>query len=231
MAAGRSKEPQIHQRTSVISTTIIDESDVPKRQQHRQQSFLNKLHSIDVDISRKLSFCAAKDEGWRTMLIALEISGHGIPWIIGVVLAIYRLRNHQQQFVINVLFALLLDLVIVGLLKTAFRRSRPVYNEKDMFATVSVDNYSFPSGHSTRAAMVAGLFGLITSNPLYRLVFYIWAGCIATSRVVLGRHHVSDVVCGVLIGFLQYWVVVYLWLPLDTCHKILNMIPYLDIVH
>lgn len=61
--------------------------------------------------------------------------------------------------------AILLDLVVVGTLKTIVRRARPSHNTEDMFATVHADRFSFPSGHTTRAVMLAVLF---VSEP------YLW---------------------------------------------------------
>ncbi|KAK9403795.1 phospholipid phosphatase 6 [Crotalus adamanteus] len=58
-----------------------------------------------------------------------------------------------REVLLNLLFALILDLVLVAAVKGLVKRRRPVYNKMDMFATVSVDKYSFPSGHATRAAM------------------------------------------------------------------------------
>lgn len=56
----------------------------------------------------------------------------------------------------NFLLGLLLDLALVGALKGAVRRSRPVYNRREDFTVVvAVDRFSFPSGHSSRCA--AGL--------------------------------------------------------------------------
>lgn len=50
-----------------------------------------------------------------------------------------------------------MDVIIVLVLKIMFRRHRPSNNHMDMFLTVSVDQYSFPSGHATRAVMLASL--------------------------------------------------------------------------
>lgn len=213
-----------------ISSNSNPEETTSTKLDRNQETFLGKLHTLDVHISSKLSFFADKGDGRRSILIALEISGHGIPWIIGVVLAVYRLRDYPQQFAVNFLLALLLDLVVVGLLKVLFQRKRPAYNEMDMFATVSVDNFSFPSGHATRVSMIAALFTLITSNVLHRVIVNAWAIIVAVSRVMLGRHHVSDVLFGAVIGLLQYWVIIQIWLPLETCQHILALIPYLDIV-
>lgn len=190
--------------------------------------FIDKLHNLDIKLSRNLSFCADKASGrWRTLMIILELSGHGVPWIAGTVISILVFSDLKQEFACNLLLALMLDLAVVGALKVAVRRTRPVYNEKDMFATVSVDNYSFPSGHSTRAAMVAGLFAAFLINGFWRILIGYWAVCVSASRVILGRHHVSDVVCGVVIGLLQFWIVyTIIWVPNDTCQELLTLVPY-----
>lgn len=216
-----------HRKTS--QSKGKQDQDISSENPMNEGSFIDTLHRLDVEISRRLSFCAAKGSGWRKVLIALEISGHGVPWIIGTLFAIYYFRNEKQQFALNFLLALLLDLLIVGLTKLIFKRQRPVYNEKDMFATVSVDNFSFPSGHSTRATMVAALFNLLISSPCLRLLINLWACCVAVSRVVLGRHHVSDVVFGAMIGLGQYWFMVNTWLSMEYCQKILMLVPYVDL--
>lgn len=188
---------------------------------------IEKLHKLDITLSGNLSFCADKASGrWRTLMIILEISGHGVPWIAGTVFSILMFSDLKQEFACNLLLALILDLAVVGALKGAVRRKRPVYNEKDMFATVSVDNYSFPSGHSTRAAMVAGLFSAFLNDGFWRILIGFWAFCVSASRVILGRHHVSDVLCGFVIGLLQAWTVYAMWLPNGTCQELLKLVPY-----
>ncbi|XP_078348403.1 polyisoprenoid diphosphate/phosphate phosphohydrolase PLPP6-like [Oculina patagonica] len=188
---------------------------------------IDKLHSLDITLSRNLSFCADKSSGrWRKLMIIMEISGHGVPWLAGTIISILMFSDLKQEFACNLLSALMLDLAVVGACKVAVRRKRPVYNEMDMFATVSVDNYSFPSGHSTRAAMVAGLFAAFLSNGICRILIGCWALCVSASRVILGRHHVSDVFCGVVIGLLQALIVYTIWIPNSTCQELLTLVPY-----
>lgn len=118
---------------------------------------------------------------------------------------------------------LLLDLLVALVWKMTFRRGRPRHNQDDMFGTVSVDRYSFPSGHATRASMLACLlmvhFSLgMPANCLY----LVWMMSVAVSRIILGRHHVSDVVCGLLIGLGTYYILVnWLWLSVETCEAII----------
>ena len=80
-------------------------------------------------------------------------------------------------------------------------------------ATVKmVDKFSFPSGHATRATMLALLFTLLSPLPfLLWIPFLAWAGAVAVSRVLLGRHHILDVVAGVVIGAVEAVVLSMLW--------------------
>lgn len=214
-------------KTNVTGFKSRDGKEISQRTTGSHGGLIEKLHNLDITLSGNLSFCADKASGrWRTLMIILEISGHGVPWIAGTVISILKFSNLKQEFACNLLLALMLDLAVVGALKVAVRRKRPVYNEKDMFATVSVDNYSFPSGHSTRAAMVAGLFSAFLSDGFWRILIGFWALCVSSSRVILGRHHVSDVLCGVAIGLLQAWTVCAMWLPSSTWKELLTLVPY-----
>ena len=62
----------------------------------------------------------------------------------------------QRGAATTLLAAMLLDLATVALLKALVRRPRPPYNVPDMLV-VSVDRYSFPSGHASRTTVLAGL--------------------------------------------------------------------------
>lgn len=97
---------------------------------------------------------------------------------------------HRHKFSIS---GLILDLIVVGTLKVAVRRNRPSHNRGKMKLGGPGDFYSFPSGHTTRAFMVKILM------PAH-VLWTVAAVSVACSRVVLGRHYVSDVVFGALIG-------------------------------
>ena len=133
---------------------------------------------------------------------------------------------------VNLLIGLVLDIVIVAVLKAFTRRRRPAYdvddqvfvvqictNEKDSqyhpikVATIKmVDKFSFPSGHATRATMLALLFTLLSPLPFLLWIPCIaWAGAVAVSRVLLGRHHILDVLAGVVIGAVEAVLLSMLW--------------------
>jgi len=108
-------------------------------------------------------------------------------------------------------------------LKFCFQRERPRYAEQSPFAIVPAEWWSFPSGHSMRAAFVAdrllrkpgllvALFGESAgASPVVPWLVVLWAVLVAWSRVAKGRHHPVDVICGLIVG----WIVSGFVLCLD----------------
>ncbi len=73
-----------------------------------------------------------------------------------------------------------------------------------MRGTVSVDRYSFPSGHTTRATFVALFFAQYAVGATLAFLA-VWAAGTGISRITMGRHHVLDVVCGGLCGAVLFY--------------------------
>jgi len=93
-------------------------------------------------------------------------------------------------------------LVGIGLfmsLKKLSGRKRPCEIEPHCWATLlPPDQFSFPSGHTITAFAVAIALGEF--YPTLLPVLLLCALCIATSRILLGMHFLSDVVVGALLG-------------------------------
>ena len=90
-----------------------------------------------------------------------------------------------------------------------------------MTATVSVDKFSFPSGHATRAVAAAAFFtALYPVHWLLNPAWYAWALAVVGSRVLLGRHHVLDVTCGAVIGLAEAALVAMLCVDEETAKGI-----------
>lgn len=188
---------------------------------------LSSLLAVDLWMSKRLGVCACEDSPWgsvRPLMKLIEISGHGIPWLAGAAYCLYKSDSAAgQEVMLNLLMGLLLDLILVTIVKASVRRRRPAHNRMDMFATFSVDRYSFPSGHATRAAMCGRflLAHLVLAAPL-RVLVLLWAGLVGLSRVMLGRHNVTDVVFGFGMGYCQYNLVEVLWLSPQTLQGLLG---------
>jgi undecaprenyl-diphosphatase len=84
-------------------------------------------------------------------------------------------------------------------LKKISGRKRPCEIEPHCWAhLLPPDQFSFPSGHTITAFAVAVSLGMF--YPFLLSVFLLVAICIATSRILLGMHFLSDVLAGALLG-------------------------------
>ena len=131
---------------------------------------------------------------------ALSIAGGvWVNWPLRVVaIAALALRRRWLQASAFVL-AVATSEVLIGVLKAAFDRARP------LGALVETSGASFPSGHSVAGAVTAvGLVLVLLPPGKARWAWELRAATFATvmslSRTYLGAHWLSDVVAGGLLG-------------------------------
>ena len=89
------------------------------------------------------------------------------------------------------------SLLVNGLIKSAFRRTRPLWEGERPLRVRRPRTSSFPSGHSSSAFSAAVL--LSDDDALWPL-YYAVAAIVASSRVYVKMHHASDVVAGAALG-------------------------------
>ncbi|GAA6094308.1 inactive phospholipid phosphatase 7 isoform X1 [Tachysurus ichikawai] len=189
---------------------------------------MNSLLAIDICMSKRLSVCAHTTSSWgsaRSMVKLLALTGHGIPWIIGTLVCITRSNTLAgQEVLINLLLALLLDVMTVAGMQKLVKRKGPWEMSPSFLDYLAMDTYSFPAAHASRAVMVSKflLAHLILAVPL-RILLVLWAVLVGMSRVMLGRHHLTDVGCGFALGFLHYSLVEMVWLSPSTCQALISI--------
>lgn len=202
----------------------------------------------------------------RPILTALEISGDGLFWIPATAALWLAPLPHTgfsklRWFCLNFFIGLIFDLILIGILKSFIKRPRPAYN-KGMYLVLSVDHWSFPSGHASRACFIGSFFWLCLSvlqeirvqlgfnsgvaqtvvvDPNLRLddyglikvaivIIMMWSITTSTSRILLGRHFMLDVLAGAILGVLEAIIVYnllfvserfsdasYLWIAGNAC--------------
>jgi undecaprenyl-diphosphatase len=104
-----------------------------------------------------------------------------------------------KPFFSAVLLAFSIQLPVYWLLKNSLKRRRPpqVIPAFHSFIAAS-DQFSFPSGHSAAAFLLANLTALFYGAVAWPL--YLWAVCVSCSRVVLGVHFPTDILAGISLG-------------------------------
>ena len=137
----------------------------------------------------------------RALFAAASRLGDGIGWYA---LALLMLVLHGASAVVPM--ALMLASGGVGVLiyltiKRRTARLRPLNRNRRLEISVApLDQYSFPSGHTLHAVN----FGiqLVAFQPALFWIVLPLALLVASSRMVLGLHYLSDVLVGAAIGLL-----------------------------
>lgn len=125
----------------------------------------------------------------------------GIVWIIIALILFFWEEKKNHQKLIELFWGLGFSIVIVEIIKNITKRVRP---EIAIPFTISISeklsSYSFPSGHTTIA--FAAAYILANNHKKLKWLYYLLAILISYSRIYLGKHYPSDVMAGIVLGFL-----------------------------
>lgn len=95
-----------------------------------------------------------------------------------------------------------IEIPIQHLVKILVKRDRPFEVLGDVeFVLPPPDRFSFPSGHTAGAFVLAIIIS--TFFPVMTIPLFLWAGAVGISRIYIGVHYPSDVLAGVLLGILS----------------------------
>lgn len=149
----------------------------------------------------------AKREARRNFFIffsALSHFGDGIFYVLIGLLEFVFFGAEGRFMFLAILIGYTVQIPAYLLIKKTVKRLRPfdkLENIQNMIA--APDKYSFPSGHTAAAFLMAG--SLSFQFPELQVVMYSVAGLIGFSRVYLRVHYPTDVLAGALLGYLSSW--------------------------
>jgi undecaprenyl-diphosphatase len=162
------------------------------------KSVWNQIQSNDHRLMRRVHRWRAP-RWFRILMIVTTRLGDGWLWYaLGMILLLYG--GDRRFLAIGAgASAAAAGILLFRTLKRTSQRQRPCEIEPHCWASIlPPDKYSFPSGHSITAFAVAlsiGLFYPDLQGCLLAVAFLI-----ASSRIILGMHFLSDVLAGSAIG-------------------------------
>jgi undecaprenyl-diphosphatase len=125
--------------------------------------------------------------------------GDGWIWYVAVVCLPWAGGAVGTSASVRMIGVGIVDLLLYKIIKRWIARPRPFRTCAGIReCTPSLDEYSFPSGHTLHS--VACSLILTAYYPMLGWVVWPLTVLIAVSRVVLGLHYPSDVIVGALIG-------------------------------
>lgn len=162
------------------------------------QALVQNISLWDVSITIRIY-------GWKKrrpldiVMLGASYLGDGYFYcVLGILFLLFTPPDASKALLAGAL-AFALELPLHGLLKNMTRRSRPFIQIPGIVNRIKPpDKFSFPSGHTAGAFLMATIFGSV--YPSFMLPAFLIASIIGFSRIYNGVHYTSDVIAGLFLG-------------------------------
>lgn len=176
----------------------------------------SKIQDMDMQV---LSLFNGSDNIMLDQMVQILTSG--LTWIpLYVMLFFVVMRNNETMgqialvvgsAIFCVLFA---DGQVDGIIKQLAERWRPSNDPTFKYMVQVVDDirlkgYSFCSAHAANTMSLAVFFSLLIRSKMLTITLVIWSLINCWTRLYLGVHYPSDILCGMFVGIIV-GILVYL---------------------
>lgn len=126
--------------------------------------------------------------------------------IVPMVTLLGSRKERDRHSVVEAVWSALLAMSLTSLFSFFIQRARPFFDHQEILLLIPPPfNTSFPSGHTATAVALA--LAMLYVDRTMGLVSIVIAGFVAYGRMAVGVHYPSDIVGGILVGALAFYIV------------------------
>lgn len=196
------------------------------------ESILNTINQGDRSLLTAINFDGPT--GYDFFWAMYSDKWTWIPFMLVVVYCLLRPGNWRHRLLMVGSVALLFvlsDFVVSSFIKNVVCRPRPSHDPAVMDLLSYVNGYrggayGFPSNHASNGFAAAMFLALLLRNRWVTLSAFLWAIGSCYSRMYLGVHYPSDILCGAMLGIVFAIIIFFLY---KKAAKRLGLPPYRDI--
>jgi len=196
------------------------------------ESILNTINQSDRSLLTAINFDGST--GYDFFWAMYSDKWTWIPFMLVIVYCLLRPGNWRHRLLMVGSVALLFvlsDFVVSSFIKNVVCRPRPSHDPAVMDLLSYVNGYrggayGFPSNHASNGFAAATFLALLLRNRWVTLSAFLWAIGSCYSRMYLGVHYPSDILCGAMLGIVFAIIIFFLY---KKAAKRLALPPYRDI--
>ena len=165
------------------------------------RTFNNSIQRFDLALILYISHLNGRRILDKSFYLISKLGDGHLYVLIGILLLFASFQS-SISILLAGLMGFAIELPVYFIVKKYVKRQRPfeqIENFKQLI--VPPDKYSFPSGHTAAAFVMASVFSF--QFPAISIALYFFSALIGFSRLYLRVHYPTDILAGCLLGILS----------------------------